>query len=64
QGHGRPIRITASVGIALYPEDGNSAELLLRRADLAMYQAKHAGKDQFCFYRDCPPNADEGGLPG
>ena len=64
QGHGRPIRITASVGIALYPEDGNSAELLLRRADLAMYQAKYAGKDQFCFYRDCPPNADEGGLPG
>ena len=62
QGHGRPIRITASVGIALYPEDGNSAELLLRRADLAMYQAKHAGKDQFRFYRDCP-SADEGDLP-
>jgi diguanylate cyclase (GGDEF)-like protein/hemerythrin-like metal-binding protein/PAS domain S-box-containing protein len=44
------IQISASVGIALFPEDGNSAEELLQHADLAMYQSKKSGKAKYCFY--------------
>lgn len=54
QGHGHPIRITASIGIAMYPGDGNNTEALLRHADQAMYRAKRLGKNQFCLYRDDP----------
>lgn len=42
---GLEIRITASLGIASYPEDGRTQEDLLARADQAMYAAKAAGKD-------------------
>jgi diguanylate cyclase (GGDEF)-like protein len=37
---------TASFGIAVYPEDGKTSAALLRTADRALYQAKHAGKDR------------------
>jgi diguanylate cyclase (GGDEF)-like protein len=38
---GKSVSVSASVGIAVYPEDGRSAEELLQRADAAMYAAKH-----------------------
>ena len=41
--------ITASVGVALFPEDGLDAETLIRNADIAMYTAKNKGKNQ-CVY--------------
>ncbi|AHI30092.1 EAL domain-containing protein [Marinobacter similis] len=43
------LLLSASVGVAIYPEDGDSAELLLRNADLAMYKAKQRGKAQVGF---------------
>jgi diguanylate cyclase (GGDEF)-like protein len=43
--------VSASVGIALYPADGAKAEELLRNADLAMYNAKQAGRGQVAFFQ-------------
>ena len=39
-----------SIGISLYPDDGDSPEALLQGADTAMYAAKHAGKNQYRFF--------------
>lgn len=47
---GRECFISASIGIALYPEDGNEEQLLLQHADTAMYHAKAQGKDAFQFF--------------
>jgi diguanylate cyclase (GGDEF)-like protein/PAS domain S-box-containing protein len=44
--HGRDVHASASIGLALYPEDGADPHTLLRCADAAMYQAKDGGKDQ------------------
>ena len=42
--------IGASIGVALIPHDGTSADELLRLSDLAMYEAKAAGRNRFCFF--------------
>ncbi|HHF2858325.1 TPA: EAL domain-containing protein [Vibrio diabolicus] len=42
--------VTASVGIAQYPQDGTDVAKLLSSADAAMYQAKRAGKNQYAYY--------------
>ncbi len=44
------LYVSASVGISLYPQDGEDAEVLLRNADAAMYKAKGEGKNSFQFY--------------
>lgn len=46
----REAYVSASVGVALYPRDGESAEDLLKRSDLAMYHAKSGGRDNCQFY--------------
>ena len=46
------LKITASIGISLYPGDGEEAEDLLKYADIAMYCAKR-DRNKVCFYRDC-----------
>lgn len=48
----REVFTSCSIGIALYPQHGASAELLLRSADTAMYAAKRAGKNNFQFFDD------------
>jgi diguanylate cyclase (GGDEF)-like protein len=44
------LRVTTSIGIALFPVDGQSAQELLRDADIAMYSAKAAGKNTFQYF--------------
>ena len=44
------LHATFSIGISLYPEDANSADLLVRNADTAMYHAKDKGKNNYKFY--------------
>jgi len=49
--HGEQLDISASIGISIYPEHGSDQEELLRAADLAMYQAKKAGKGQITMQK-------------
>ena len=48
---GREVTVTASIGIAIYPEDGHDGATLLKNADTAMYHAKQSGRDNAQAYR-------------
>lgn len=47
---GRRMQISTSIGMAIYPHDGRSAETLIKKADQAMYAAKAKGRDTYCRY--------------
>lgn len=47
---GREFYIGSSIGIATYPEDGDTVDLLLRNADAAMYEVKRLGRNNHQFY--------------
>ena len=47
---GHRVRVTMSVGLSLYPRDGQEADGLLKRADLAMYRAKATGKNRYQLF--------------
>lgn len=47
---GHEFRVTASIGIAVSPDDGDDADLLVRNADMAMYRVKAQGRDDYKFY--------------
>ncbi|MEE4303106.1 MAG: EAL domain-containing protein [Wenzhouxiangella sp.] len=49
---GRTMNITASIGISVFPGNGDEYNTLLRNADIAMYRAKQLGANQFRFYTD------------
>jgi len=49
---GVEIRITFSIGISIYKQDGETPDILLRNADTAMYKAKDNGKNSYQFYNE------------
>jgi len=49
---GHHLHVSASIGIAIYPEDGEDGVSLLKHADFAMYHAKDCGRKNFQFFRD------------
>ncbi|MFM0220555.1 putative bifunctional diguanylate cyclase/phosphodiesterase [Paraburkholderia dipogonis] len=46
----QPLQVMPSIGIALYPHDGDTVETLLKHADAAMYEAKRAGRSTYRFF--------------
>lgn len=53
------LYVSASIGVAIYPDDAPTAEKLVQRADVAMYHAKEKGRNAFCLYHD---TMDAGGV--
>ena len=49
---GREVVVTASIGIGLYPQDGEETDVLLKCADAAMYAAKEQGKNTYRYHRE------------
>jgi diguanylate cyclase (GGDEF)-like protein/PAS domain S-box-containing protein len=47
---GSAVNVTASIGIALFPADGDDIEALVRSADAAMYRVKRSGRNAYCFF--------------
>lgn len=47
------VSLSASIGISKYPEDGGTAEELVKSADTAMYRAKQQGRNSYQFFADC-----------
>ncbi|MGE3570825.1 MAG: PAS domain S-box protein [Burkholderiales bacterium] len=47
---GNEAYVTASIGIAAFPEDGEDAETLIKNADMAMYRAKESARNSYCFF--------------
>lgn len=45
------LMVTTSIGIVVYPNDGTDDGILLRNADIAMYQAKQAGRARYALYK-------------
>ncbi|OQW40896.1 MAG: diguanylate cyclase [Proteobacteria bacterium SG_bin4] len=50
--HGNELHIGGSIGIAVFPNDGGTAETLLRNSDVAMYHAKENGRNNYQFFTD------------
>jgi len=50
--------VTASLGVTLFPQDAEEAEGLVRNADLAMYEAKRAGRNKFLFFKSSMQKAN------
>lgn len=50
--NGHDVFVSTSIGIAVYPLSGETAVSLTKNADIAMYQAKQTGRNQYCFFTD------------
>ena len=59
QVNGHTLQVGASIGIAVYPEDGDTPELLLQHSDVAMYEAKYHGQSVISYHEDMDKNRIE-----
>jgi diguanylate cyclase (GGDEF)-like protein/PAS domain S-box-containing protein len=48
---GNELNVTASIGISVFPDDGDDAETLMKSADIAMYHAKDQGRNRYRFFK-------------
>ena len=48
----KTVYVGASIGISIYPDDGDSMEELIKNADMAMYQAKESGRNNYKYYTE------------
>jgi diguanylate cyclase (GGDEF)-like protein/PAS domain S-box-containing protein len=56
---GHDCQVGASIGVAIFPDDGNSMEDVCKAADIAMYRIKHAGRNGYCFFSRAGTPAEE-----
>lgn len=56
--NGHRLSVTASIGIADFPDDGDDAETLLKNSDIALYRVKEAGRNDFQRYTTVPENEE------
>ena len=56
--NGHEISPKTSIGISFYPKDGNDINILLKKADAAMYYAKGKGKNKYMYYKSHMINED------
>ncbi|SCW46616.1 diguanylate cyclase (GGDEF) domain-containing protein [Rhizobium mongolense subsp. loessense] len=56
---GQPVQIGVSIGIAIAPDDGETADAVLKNADTALYKAKTDGRGTYCFFEP----AMDAGIP-
>lgn len=57
------LRLRASIGISIYPDDGEDMQMLIDRADTAMYRAKRGGLGRFAFHYGSPQHEDNPQAP-
>ena len=50
--NGQPMPVSPSIGVSIYPEDGEDMETLMRKADLAMYEVKAQGRNGWLFFTE------------
>lgn len=56
--NGEEVEVSISIGTVVYPNDGNKASLLISNADIALYEAKRAGKNKVTVYKGEESNAE------
>lgn len=49
--HGDVVNVTASLGVTLFPQDGDNTAEMFKNADMAMYEAKALGRNQYCWFK-------------
>ena len=60
---GHVLQLSASIGISLYPDDGEDIDLLIRKADNAMYRAKRHGPGSYALHGQAPAGDDQRAAP-
>jgi diguanylate cyclase (GGDEF)-like protein len=61
---GHVLQLSASIGISLYPDDGDDIDLLIRKADNAMYRAKRHGPGRYALQGQAPADDNLQPMPG